>query len=129
MTARSFMTRLAAIATLTAAVSAGLVPGTASAASESVCNAYYCNETFGSDNRVDYVNAYRGVPILGRTGFFEVFGPGGYKKTGATGVVNGGIPINRTFPRNSFICLRFFENVAGQWIERGSAACTRTPIG
>lgn len=129
MTATSFMSRLAAIGILTAVVSAVLLTETASAATKTVCNSYYCNETVGVGNYVQYVNAGRKSPLSGKYGFFEVFGPNGYKKTGPSSTSGALIPISRSFPANSLICLRFFENVAGQWIERGSAACTRTPIG
>jgi hypothetical protein len=126
----SFTARLVAIGILTAMASAVLLTGTASAATEKACNDYFCNKTHGNGKYVQYVEPDRKWRKLrGKYGFFEVFGPRGYKKTGPSSVHSPHIPISRSFPRNSLICLRFFENVDGDWVERGSAARTRIPIG
>lgn len=124
----SFM-RLAVVGSLTVMASTGLMTGTASAATERSCNTYFCNSTVGTGTYVQYVDAIRQQKLLGKYGFFEVFGPLGFKLTGVTTTANSNrFPIRKSFESGQ-ICLRFFEMVAGQAKEQGTAACTSIPIG
>jgi hypothetical protein len=120
--------RLAAISALVVTASTLLFTGSASAASEQRCNNYFCNKTVGVGNYVQYVDAGRKSALGNKYGFFEVYGRG-WKKTGPSSTHGEQIPISRTVSSGELVCLRFFENVAGQWIERGAAVCTSAPIG
>ncbi|MEQ0565390.1 hypothetical protein ABJI51_40470 [Amycolatopsis sp. NEAU-NG30] len=122
--------RLAAAGVLAATASVTVLAGSASAATEKACSgSYFCNWTYGDGTYVQYLDAYRGSGTKGKYGFFEVFGPNGFKVTGSSGTADSQrFPFRKSFP-SGLLCLRFFEVVGGQATERGSAACTSIPIG
>ncbi|WP_424185373.1 hypothetical protein ACOBQX_26240 [Actinokineospora sp. G85] len=119
-----------AVAGIAAAVLA--VPAAASSpASEWVCNSAHslCNWTEGSGAYVNYVQGQRAQDLVG-LGFYEVFGPGGYKKTDiTTTTTTRDITIGRSFATGSLICLRFFKkNSNGSFTQKGGNVCTSVPI-
>lgn len=72
-TSRTFV-RAGAILTASAAILLSVAP-IASAATETVCNAAFCNATTGSGLSVSEVTATKIGQNRGTVGFFEVFGP------------------------------------------------------
>ncbi|UOZ11087.1 hypothetical protein [Amycolatopsis sp. WQ 127309] len=88
-----------------------------------------CNLTYGAGTRVDYVVAQRSKGT-GAVGFFEVFGPGSYKKTGPTNTaLESTIEVHKTFPDKSLICLRFWRyDGPGLFTQVGGDVCTSIPI-
>jgi hypothetical protein len=71
-----YAARLTTLGVVSAAATTLLFTGTASAASEQVCNSYFCNQTVGAGNYIQYVNASKSSRLAGAYGFFEVFGRG-----------------------------------------------------
>ncbi|WP_051174079.1 hypothetical protein [Amycolatopsis orientalis] len=131
MSVKTFLTRFAVLGTLTAAASTALMTGTASAASEKVCSSYYCNTTNGTANYVTTLVASRNSPLVGKYGYFNVYGPNGFNLTGRTSTESRDtFAIRKSFDPGSLLCLRFFESVGGgAWKQRGNAVCTTTPVG
>ncbi|MFF5208307.1 hypothetical protein [Streptosporangium sp. NPDC000396] len=121
----------------TAVVPAGASLAAASASSANVperaCSrdGDICNITWGNGAYVDFVEAQRGGPLLGRTGFFEVFARNNWKKTDITTpdpvrFIN----IGRNFAQGELICLRFFQrNSDGSFTQKSGNVCTSIPIG
>jgi hypothetical protein len=118
-----------------AATSALAGPAAASTTStEVICYANaLCNSTTGSGTSVATVYAWRQLSETGATGFFEIFGPNGYKKTGPTDQeVDRTFAVNRTFPNGSLICVSFWrKNANGSFTKFKGVngnACTSIPI-
>ncbi|HET6703746.1 hypothetical protein [Amycolatopsis sp.] len=103
-------------------------------ATELICYANsLCNRTTGSGQTVSTVYAWRQLSETGSTGFFEIFGPNGYKKTGPTDQeVDRTFTVNRTFPNGSLICVSFWmKNANGSFTKYKGVngnACTSIPI-
>lgn len=120
----------AAMLTLAAPAMAGTIGITAS---ESTCSqgTSVCNTTYGTGNSVQEILASRNLNTTGARGFFEIFGPGSYKKTGPTNRERDHtFQVNASFPRNSLLCVTFWrQNSDGSFTKVGGNACTSTPIG
>jgi hypothetical protein len=95
-----FAARLTTLGVASAAATTLLFTGTASAATEQVCNTYYCNQTVGTGNYIQYVNASKKAPIAGTYGFFEVFGRGWKKLTSPRPPITG---RSRSAGRSSWV--------------------------
>lgn len=123
------VTRAGAVTMGAAAILLVAAPG-ASAATETVCNAAFCNSTTGSGLSVSKVVATKIGQNRNVVGFFEVFGPRGLKSTGPTTAANSQtLRLSGSLKKNEFLCLRFFaRNSAGGFIEIGTAQCTKAPF-
>ncbi|MBP2325726.1 hypothetical protein JOF56_006111 [Kibdelosporangium banguiense] len=93
-----------------------------------------CNTTYGTGNSVGQIVAWRNTNVTGEIGFFEIFGPGSYKKTGPTNRdADHTFDVNASFPRGSLLCVTFWrKNTNGSFTKYGGSngnACTSTPIG
>jgi hypothetical protein len=99
------------------------------AGTEKVCNGAFCNATTGKGTTITQVVATKVGDNRGTMGFFEVFGPRGLKVTGHTMTNNSEtFPLKGSVYKNESICVRFFaEKATHQFIEVGSAQCTKAP--
>jgi hypothetical protein len=126
------MTLAATIVAATSALAGPAAAGTTD--TEVVCYANaLCNRTTGGGTTVSTVYAWRQLSETGATGFFEIFGPNGYKKTGPTDQeVDRTFAVNRTFPNGSLICVSFWrKNANGSFTKFKGVngnACTSVPI-
>lgn len=127
-TQRAFA-RAGAILTASAAILLSAAP-IASAGTETVCNAAFCNATTGSGLSVSEVVATKIGQNRGTRGFFEVFGPRGLKATGPTDGRNSHpFRLRGSLNKGELVCLRFFaEKQSHEFIEVGTAQCTRAPF-
>ncbi len=92
------VTRAGAITMGAAAILLVAAPG-ASAATETVCNAAFCNSTTGSGLSVSKVVATKIGQNRNVVGFFEVFGPRGLKFTEPTTAANSQtLPLSGSRP-------------------------------
>ncbi|WIV56260.1 hypothetical protein [Amycolatopsis nalaikhensis] len=129
-------TRALALAGMVVAATSGLVgPAVAGTTdTEVVCYANaLCNRSTGGGQTVSTVYAWRQLSETGATGFFEVFGPNGFKRTGPTDQeVDHTFVLNRTFPNGSLICVSFWrKNADGSFTKFKGVngnACTSVPI-
>jgi hypothetical protein len=133
--------RAAAVSGIVAAMALALAGPAAASTDETIkteykCYAGYtlCNRTEGSGNTVYTIRATRIVGPTGKVGFFEAFGPNGYKQTGPTNsVTDHTFIVYRNFPTGSLICVSFWsKNADGSFTKykgTNGNACTSTPIG
>lgn len=127
-----------------AALTAAVVLTTPAAASttgvtakEGVCalGGTLCNTTYGTGNSVGDIVAWRNTNVTAEWGFFEVYGPGTYKKTGPTDrEADTTFHINGSWPRGSLLCVTFWGRSADgktftKYGGKNGNACTSLPIG
>jgi hypothetical protein len=100
------------------------------AATETVCNAAFCNATSGSGTTITQIKATKIGQNQNVIGFFEAFGPGGVQQTGPTTSANTTIfSVSGTVPKGKLVCVRFFaKNSGGGFVEVGTAQCTKSPF-
>jgi hypothetical protein len=130
--AKRSLTLAGIIVAATSALAGPAVAGTTD--TEVVCYANaLCNSSTGGGNTVSKVYAWRDRSETGATGFFEVFGPNGYKQTGPTDQeVDHTFTVNRSFPDGKLICVSFWKkNSNGSFTKFKGVngnACTSIPI-
>jgi hypothetical protein len=123
--------RITAVLAASAAVT-GLLVATApvaSAGTEKVCNAAFCNTTTGSGYVLSTVTATKEGDNKGVLGFFEVFNSVSHQ-TGPTTTANTTkFDLRWTLdPKYPLVCLRFFAKTSRGFVEVGSAQCTKAPF-
>ncbi|WP_405058411.1 hypothetical protein OG474_37535 [Kribbella sp. NBC_01505] len=115
-----------------AAIAVALAVPASAAPPSGSCNGdlSLCNTMYGKALKVDSVLGER-YARLGNTGFFQVIGPHGFKRTGPTltGELKHSFPINQSFSTGDLICVQFWaKNANGSFTQKGGNVCGTLPI-
>jgi hypothetical protein len=123
--------RVATAVGVTAAIAVAMtVP--ASAGRGGACNKdqSLCITMYGKGPHVDTVLGVR-YDGFGDKGFFQIFGPHGYKRTGDTvkGETEHRFEVNKDFAAGDLLCLQFWAmNKNGSFTQKGGNVCGTMPI-
>ncbi|MFF1822691.1 hypothetical protein ACFVWG_35640 [Kribbella sp. NPDC058245] len=130
---RQVVYRGVAMVGVTAAIAVAMAaPASANRAGACNHNQSLCNTMYGKNLHVDDVLGvrYDGLSDTG-IGFFQIFGPHGYKRTGDTvkGEVEHRFEVNKDFAVGDLICLQFWaKNKDGSFTQKGGNVCGTMPI-
>ncbi|MFI5736261.1 hypothetical protein ACIA49_39465 [Kribbella sp. NPDC051587] len=116
---------------VTAAIAVAMT-APASAGRAGACNKdqSLCNTMYGKNHHVDSVLGVR-YDGLAKEGFFQIFGPRGFKRTGDTvkDETEHRFEVNKDFADGELICLQFWaKNKNGSFTQLGGNVCGTMPI-